>query len=112
MPPVAGDSATSSTYECRAALWKYAGDSGSWYFFTLPARIAREIRLVDAGPPRRGFGSLRVAATIGATTWETSIFPSAGDGSFLLPVKAAVREAEGLQEGKQVKLRLLVRRRA
>jgi len=112
MPSLVADAATHSVYECRCKLWRYAGKSGNWHFVNLPARVAREIRLVDAGPHRPGFGSLRVAATIGATTWETSIFPAAGDKSYLLPVKAAVRKAEGLQEGRMVKLRLRVRRRA
>lgn len=108
--PAANDAA-SSTYVCRGKLWKYAGESGSWHFVTLPEELAREIRSVDAGPHRPGFGSLKVVATIGDSTWETSIFPSAADKSYLLPVKAAVRKAEGLQEGAMLELRLVVRRR-
>lgn len=106
------DAATASIYEFDGKLWKYTGESASWYFVTLPAAVAQEIRLVDAGPQRRGFGSLKVVATIGASTWETSIFPSAKDKSYLLPVKAAVRKAEGLREGGTVALRLMVRRNA
>lgn len=50
---------------------------------------------------RRGFGSVKVAATIGASTWTTSLFPQK-DGSWFLPVKAAVRRAEALEEGAPV----------
>ena len=46
----------------------------------------------------RGFGSLKVVATIGSSTFKTSVFPSK-DVGWLLPVKAAVRKAEGLGEG-------------
>jgi len=53
----------------------------------------------------RGFGSLRVTATIGQTSWQTSVFPSRETG-WMLPVKAAVRKAEGLDEGDEVELRL------
>ena len=42
-----------------------------------------------------GFGSVRVEATIGGSTWRTSIFPS--DDAYILPIKKAVREAEGLE---------------
>jgi hypothetical protein len=99
-----------SRYRTRAKLWRYPGDKASWYFISLPRKVADEIRIVDAGPKRRGFGSLRVQATIGGSTWGTSIFPSAKDQGYLLPVKAQVRKAESLEVGKMVALELEVRR--
>ena len=51
----------------------------------------------------RGFGSLKVTATIGETSWRTSVFPSRETG-WMLPVKAAVRKAEALSEGDEVEL--------
>lgn len=103
-------SSTESTYEIRAKLWKWSGGKVAWFFVTLPARTSREIRLVDAGPTRRGFGALRTEATIGKTTWNTSVFPSSGLKAYLLPVKASVRKAEKLVEGKPVSLTLKIRR--
>ena len=103
-------SATQSVYRTRAKLWRWAGGKASWYFMTLPAAVSREIKLVDAGPRRVGFGALRVEATIGGSTWQTSIFPSAPLKSYLLPVKATVRKAEKLVEGKAVALEIVVRR--
>ncbi len=38
-----------------------------------------------------------VRARIGATEWNTSLFPK--DGLYVVPVKDAVRRAEGLDEG-------------
>ena len=105
-------SPTQSEYRMRAKLWRWAGGKASWYFFTLPAKVAREIRLVDAGPVRSGFGALKVQATIGASTWQTSIFPSAQHKSYLLPVKVSIRKSEGLAEGKTADVQLIVRRRA
>jgi hypothetical protein len=96
----------------RAKLWRWSGGKASWYFFTLPAKVAREIRLVDAGPVRSGFGALKVQATIGATSWQTSIFPSARHKSYLLPVKASIRKSVRLAEGRSADLQLIVRRRA
>lgn len=55
----------------------------------------------------RGFGSLKVTATIGDSTWRTSVFPSREEG-WMLPVKAAVRKAEGIGEGDEVELVLEV----
>jgi hypothetical protein len=99
-----------SLYRTRARLWRYAGSKGSWHFLTLSPSVSREIRVVDAGPRRVGFGALRVQATIGRTTWHTSIFPSAQDHCYLLPVKLQVRKAENLIAGKLVPVQLEVRR--
>ena len=91
-------------------MWRWAGGKASWYFLTLPARLSEEIRLVDAGPRRVGFGALRVEATIGGTTWSTSIFPSSEFKAYLLPVKASVRKAEHLAEGRMTNVQIAVRR--
>lgn len=82
-----------------AELWKWdARRSDSWTFVSLPAEASGEIR-DRAGGLRRGFGSLRVRVTVGGTTWTTSIFPGSGTGSYVLPVKRRVRDAEALEAG-------------
>ena len=82
----------------RAELWEHSPEGpGSWHFVTLPIDLAEDIR-VEAGPTG-GFGSVRVQARTGTTTWHTSLFPEARTGSFVLPVKKSVREAEGLYAG-------------
>jgi hypothetical protein len=99
-----------STYRTRAKLWRWSGGKASWFFITLPAEVSKKIRLVDAGPRRVGFGSLRVEATIGDSVWQTSIFPSSGLNAYILPVKAAVRKAEKMVEGKSVNVQIVVNR--
>ncbi|WP_461121025.1 DUF1905 domain-containing protein [Saccharothrix stipae] len=41
---------------------------------------------------------------LGASAWSTSIFPDAGRGCYVLPVKRSVREAEHLVVGDVVKV--------
>jgi hypothetical protein len=53
-----------------------------------------------------GWGVIPVTARIGATTWTTSLFPK--DGGYLLPVKAAVQRAEGVDVGSSVSVRMSV----
>jgi hypothetical protein len=89
----------------EAPIWRYPGDAG-WRFITLPPDIADEI---DATAETGGFGSVRVAVRVGATSWETSIFPSKNEASFVLPVKAAVRTAEGISDGDLVRVHLVVK---
>jgi hypothetical protein len=80
-----------------AELWLWdARRADAWTFVSLPASESEEIRDL-AGGLRRGFGSLRVRATIGSSTWTTSIFP--GKTGYALPVKRSVRVAEALDAG-------------
>ena len=82
-----------------AELWRWdARQADSWVFVSLPAEASEEIRARTAGQAR-GFGSVRVRVTIGASTWLTSIFPDSKQGAYVLPVKRAVRRAESLEVG-------------
>lgn len=92
-------------------VWRPAGTSAgqtpaAWYFLPISGEVAEVIRAATRGRTG-GFGSVRISATIGATTWQTSIFASKDIGGYLLPLKAAVRKAEGLVEGEMVEAALL-----
>lgn len=81
-----------------AELWLWAARRAeTWTFVSLPASESEEIRDL-AGGLRRGFGSVRVRATIGTSTWSTSIFPDSRAG-YVLPVKRPIRVAEALDVG-------------
>lgn len=92
------------TFGFAAPLWRYPG-ADAWHFVSLPPEISTDITDITAGI-RRGFGSVRVAVTVGSTSWRTSIFPDSKTGVYWLPVKQAVREAERLEVGDQVKAQL------
>ncbi len=81
-------------YEFDATTWEYGGQA-SWFFVTVPKDISVDIKEV-AGPLKRGFGSVRVIAKIGITTWHTSIFPDSKTGCYFLPLKKEVRRAENI----------------
>jgi hypothetical protein len=89
-----------------APIWLWSEGKGSWHFLTVPADQAIEIRLAaTASGPRRGFGSVRVAATINGVTWRTSIFPQKS-GGYILPIKAEVRRNAGIAAGDEVSVTL------
>jgi hypothetical protein len=64
---------------------------------SLPASQSEEIRDLG-GWLRRGFGSVRVHATIGSSTW-TRLSSPGSHASYVLPVKRPVRVAEALYVG-------------
>ncbi|MCC2031866.1 DUF1905 domain-containing protein [Microbacterium allomyrinae] len=82
--------------------WAARADS-SWFFTSVPPELSDDIREIPR--PYRGFGSVRVRARIGGSEWTTSIFPSS-DGTYVLPLKKSVREAESLVDGGPVTVRL------
>lgn len=93
------------TYNFSAELWVYEGDA-PWYFVTLPVDVAEEIKMI--APQRRGFGSLRVKATIGQTSWNTSIFPDSQSKSYVLPIKKDIRAKNNLTAGDKTKVTLML----
>ena len=78
----------------------------SWYFTALPDDLSAQIREIPR--PHRGFGSVRVLARVGGSEWRTSIFPDSSHGSYVLPLKKAIRDAEGLVDGGPVLVHLQV----
>ena len=91
----------------HAEIWEHSPEEpGSWHFLTLPVEVAEDVAL-EAGP-RGGFGSVRVEVSIGSSTWRTSLFPDSKSGTFVLPVKKPVRQANGLQAGDTCEVRLQV----
>lgn len=94
-----------STYKIEEKVWLYPGGSGSWYFITLDKKVSKEIKETH-GKVHRGFGSIRVTCTTGDTTWKTSVFPSK-EGMYLLPIKAKVRQKEGILNGDMITLQLV-----
>lgn len=88
-----------ATFAFSAELFEWdARDDASWVFVGLPVDVAEDIR--EMAPSKRGFGSVPVHVRCGTSAWRTSVFPDKGTGSFVLPVKKAVRTKEGLAVGK------------
>lgn len=80
----------------RAELWLWSG-KGAWHFISLPNDSYFDLKSLSKGS--YGFGSIRVRAKIGATSWDTSIFPDSNRQNYILPVKKEVREKEKLEIG-------------
>jgi hypothetical protein len=86
--------------EFRGEVWHWRGPA-PFHFVSVDeegcARIAAVATMVTYG-----WGVIPVRARIGRTTWETSMFPR--EGGFALPIKTAVRRAEGIELGDEVEV--------
>jgi hypothetical protein len=91
--------------EFRGKIWIWKGPA-PWYFVTVPAKQSRDLQEI-LGLVTYGWGMIPVHLRIGKTRWKTSLWPK--DGRYIVPIKASVREAEGIDEGDEVTVRLEVR---
>jgi hypothetical protein len=91
----------------KAKLWRYEAATAAWHFVTLPKAVGDRLRRAVI---TFGFGSIRVDAEVNGVAWSTSVFPDKKSGSFLLPVKADVREKAKLSVGEPASYSLNVAR--
>ncbi|MBN8219939.1 MAG: DUF1905 domain-containing protein [Spirochaetes bacterium] len=93
-------------YHFKGKIWVFNGPT-PWYFVTLPQKIAAEIRLFH-GSLQKNFGTIRVTASVGKTTWKTSVFRDTKSDSYVLPLKAEIRKKENLTAGKTLQVSLAI----
>jgi hypothetical protein len=86
-------------------LKMWSSPEGSSHFMSVPETASDEIR-AHSLLVRRGFGSVKVEATIDGFTWRTSVFPSKSSGGYFLPVKIDVLRNTGIAAGDEVTVEL------
>ncbi|WP_205754669.1 DUF1905 domain-containing protein [Pseudarthrobacter sp. NamE2] len=91
------------SYVFVAELWLFPGEAG-WHFLTLPPAVADDV--AEQSTSSKAFGSVKVTAEVAGHSWQTSLFPDAKTGSYLLPVKKAVRDKAGISAGDRVEAKL------
>lgn len=99
-----------TAFEVSGPCWRWTPEppaKASWFFLTIDGQTAAEMRYEALGRTG-GFGSIKVAVTVGETRWYTSVFPHRESGGFILPLKADVRRVEGIVEGEEVRARIEV----
>lgn len=97
-------------FDFDAEVWRHQGEA-AWFFVSVPEDVTDDID-GEFGHRAAGFGSIKVEVTIGSSRWQTSLFPDTKRGCYLLPVKAAVRKAQGLDDGSVAAIHLRVRTEA
>ena len=93
-------------FKFDAPLREYSG-KGSWHFVTVPKSISDDIKAFTKHK-LKGFRTVRVRVKTGQSEWLTSLFPDSKSGTYALPIKAAIRNAETLKEGDMVAVSISV----
>lgn len=85
-------------------LW-YWKSPAPYHFVTVPEEASADLRALSP-IVSYGWGVIPVSVRIGETEWETSLSPK--DGRYAVPIKDAVRHAEGLADGDIVTVELAI----
>jgi hypothetical protein len=92
------------TLDFSGEVWFWKGPS-PFYFVTVPEDESQLIASMSA-MVTYGWGVIPVTVNLGDTEWTTSLFPK--DGAYLVPLKVAVRRAEGVELGDVVDVQLTI----
>jgi len=69
---------------------------GGWVYVSIPIEFTERLNhLADRG-------LIPVRATVGNTSWDTSLMPM-GDGTHFIPLNSKVRKKENIELGKELK---------
>ena len=91
-------------HEFSGEIWYWRGPA-PYYFVTVPEPHRTEI--ADAAAEvSYGWGMIPAGVRIGETEWATALWPK--DGSYVVPLKSAVRKAEDIDEGDVVTVSLTI----
>jgi hypothetical protein len=87
-----------------AEVWFWRGPA-PFHFVSVPDEDCAALESASA-LLTYGWGMIPVTVRLGQTTWTTSLWPK--DGGYVVPLKNAVRAAEGIDLGDVVTVRLTV----
>ena len=90
--------------EFSGEVWSWRGPA-PYHFVSVPEDECGVIEST-AAMVSYGWGMIPVAVRIGDTDWTTSLWPK--DGRYIVPLKDQVRQAEGIELGDTVTVRLTV----
>lgn len=91
--------------EFDGEIWYWRGPA-PFHFVTVPEQQSANLKGIS-GIVTYGWGMIPVYVRIGETEWKTSLFPK--NGAYIVPLKDSVRDAENLEVGDLVTVRLEVR---
>lgn len=108
--PACGERLTESI-QVTLPLQRWQGDRGIYHLVTIDGEPAEDIAMhaqlhrLEFGR-QRGFGSVRVIASVGRTEWKSSVFPQKKSSEWALLISKKVMHAESLSAGDAVEIAL------
>jgi hypothetical protein len=93
------------TFDAKIVYWR---GPAPYFYAPVPSDQADEIRAASK-LVSYGWGVIPVEATVRGVTFTTSLFPK--DGTYLLPLKDAVRKPTGVTAGDVIRVEMTLKPR-
>ncbi len=77
---------------------------GGWFYVVIPPKITQELTEYEDR------GLIAIVASVGATSWNTSLLPM-GDGTHFVAINKKVMKAQGLGVGSEMEIVFGLRKR-
>lgn len=90
-----------SRFEIKARVEIFP-QKGGWHYVMVPLKYSEKLK------PLANRGLVAVSATVGSSTWRTSLLPM-GDGSQFIPLPMAVRRKEKIALGDEIRIEFVPR---
>ncbi len=87
------------TFHIQKKVWVWPGNISAWHFIYVDGT---EKEYIEKHGNKSKNGLIRIEATIGKTTWQTSLLPFKKDNTYLIALKKQVREKEQIIEGDMI----------
>ncbi|MFA4975189.1 MAG: DUF1905 domain-containing protein [Candidatus Paceibacterota bacterium] len=95
-------------FKSKVIVWAYGTDrenvDSAWRFARVSEKISAEIKEMQKGKLRRGWGAIYVKAKVKKSEWVTSIFPDRYSPTYILPLKKQIRFEENLYDNLNIKV--------
>lgn len=91
-------------FTVKGEVWRWPG-VGGWHFVYVDRKLNS---IIEKYGRKYGSGFRKIRATVGKTSWDTALFPYKKENVFLVSIKAAVRQKEGIRTGDKVVIRVLL----
>ncbi|MBK7959551.1 MAG: DUF1905 domain-containing protein [Bacteroidetes bacterium] len=93
-------------YQFTNKPWRYDGPNG-WCFISLPEEMSKDIR-AHFKQDEEGWGRLKATAKVGNSEWKTAIWFDTKVNTYLLPLKATIRQKEKVELDKHLTVSLWI----
>ncbi len=87
-------------------MWKHESPGG-WHFVSLPKNISNEIR-ENLGWQEEGWGRMKARVQIDEQKWDTAIWFDTKRETYILPIKAHIRNKINLNTDTNINIYLWV----
>ncbi len=98
-----GKASVNSEYKFEARVELWPAENG-WHLARVPIKLSKPLEILADR------GLIAVEATIGSSSWKTSLLPY-GDGTHFIALPAKVRKKENISLDDKVKARFTLRER-